>query len=65
MIKKRKVWIVFSVITYIISFAFATFYHANYILAGEKPLFSIELTVVISILLLGLGSFVWNNGVEV
>lgn len=54
-----------SVITYIIPFAFASFYPANYILTGEKPFFSIGLTVVISILLIGLGSFVWSNGVKV
>lgn len=53
-----------SVITYIIPFAFTTFYPVNYILTGENPFFSIGFTVVISILLIGLGSFIWNRGIK-
>ncbi len=54
-----------TVITYIIPFAFATFYPVKYILTGGNPLFSIGFTVVTSILLLCLGSYIWNNGVKV
>lgn len=53
-----------TIITYIIPFAFTTFYPAKYVLTGENPLFSIGFTVIISILLIGLGSFLWNTGIK-
>ena len=53
-----------SVITYIIPFAFTTFYPANYILTGENPFFSIGFTVVISIILMAIGVFLWNKGIK-
>lgn len=54
-----------SVITYIIPFAFTAFYPANYILTGENLFFCIGFTVVISILIISIGSFAWNTGVKV
>lgn len=53
-----------AIITYIIPFAFTAFYPANYILTGDNPLFNIGLTVVISVVLMTVGVFVWNKGIK-
>ena len=53
-----------SVITYIIPFAFTTFYPAKYVLTGGNPFFNIGLTIVISILLMAIGIIIWNKGIK-
>ncbi len=53
-----------TVITYVIPFAFTAFYPANYILTGENPLFNVGMTVVISIIVMTIGVFVWNKGIK-
>lgn len=52
------------IITYIIPFAFTAYYPAEYILTGNNPLFNIGLTVVISLILMAIGIFVWNKGIR-
>lgn len=52
------------IITYIIPFAFTAYYPAEYILTGNNPLFNIGLTVVISLILMVIGIFVWNKGIR-
>jgi ABC-2 type transport system permease protein len=56
--------VVRNVITYIIPFAFTAFYPAEYILTGNNPLFNIGLTVLISIIIMSIGIFVWNKGIN-
>ncbi len=53
-----------TVITYVIPFAFTAFYPANYILTGENPLFNVGMTVIISIIVMTIGVFVWNKGIK-
>lgn len=53
-----------TVITYIIPFAFTTFYPATYVLTGENPLYNIGLTLVISIILMTIGAFLWSKGIK-
>lgn len=53
-----------TVITYIIPFAFTTFYPATYVLTGENPLYNIVLTIVISITIMIMGYFIWNKGIK-
>ena len=53
-----------AVITYIIPFAFTAFFPANYILTGENPLFNIGMTVVIALVIMVIGVFVWNKGIK-
>lgn len=53
-----------AVITYIIPFAFTAFYPAQYILTGENPLFNIGLTIVISIIIMIVGVYIWNRGIN-
>ncbi len=52
------------IITYIIPFAFTAYYPAEYILTGNNPLFNIGLTIVISLILMVIGIFVWNKGIR-
>lgn len=56
--------VVRNVITYIIPFAFTSYYPALYILTGENPLFNIGLTALISVLLMAIGIFVWHKGIR-
>lgn len=56
--------VVRNIITYIIPFAFTAFYPANYILTGENPLFNIGMTVILSIVIMAIGIFVWNKGIK-
>lgn len=53
-----------AIITYVIPFAFTAFYPANYILTGENPLFNIGLTVVISVIIMAIGIFIWRRGIR-
>lgn len=53
-----------STITYIIPFAFTAFYPVEYILTGENPFFNIGFTVVISIILMVIGVFLWSKGIK-
>lgn len=52
------------IITYIIPFAFTSYYPSLYILTGENPLYNVGLTVLISIALMVIGVFVWNRGIR-
>lgn len=56
--------VVKNIITYIIPFAFTAFYPASYFIAGGNPWFNLGGTVVISIILMAVGCFVWNRGVH-
>ena len=53
-----------AIITYVIPFAFTAFYPANYILTGENPLFNIGLTVLISVIIMAIGIFIWRRGIR-
>ncbi len=53
-----------TVITYIIPFAFTSFFPAYYFLTGRDPLFNLGMTVLISIILMSLGIIVWNRGIK-
>ena len=52
-----------TIVTYVIPFAFTAFYPAYYFLTGENPLFNIGMTVIISVVLMALGIFIWNKGI--
>lgn len=52
-----------TIITYVIPFAFTAFYPAYYFLTGENPLFNVGMTVVISVVLMAFGIFIWNKGI--
>ena len=51
------------IITYVIPFAFTSYYPAKYILTGDNPLYNIGLSVVISIVLMVIGIIIWNKGI--
>lgn len=53
-----------AIITYVIPFAFTAFYPAYYFLTGDDPLFNIGLPILISVILMLIGVFVWNKGIE-
>ena len=53
-----------NIITYIIQFAFASFYPALYIMTGENPLFNVGMTVVSAAVLMTIGVFVWHKGIR-
>ena len=53
-----------NLITYIIPFAFTSYYPAKYILTGEAPLFNIGMTVLMGSALMGLGILLWNKGTK-
>lgn len=52
-----------TLVTYIVPFAFTSFYPASYILTGKDPLFCVGGTVVAGIAAVGIGRFVWNRGI--
>lgn len=56
--------VVRNIITYVIPFAFTSYYPALYILTGENPLFNIGLTVLISAVIMTIGICVWNRGIR-
>lgn len=51
-----------TIITYIIPFAFTSFYPANYFLTGDNPLFNIGGVVVISSIIFSLSLLAWHKG---
>ena len=53
-----------SIITFIIPFAFTAYYPANYIITSEAPVFNIGMTILMSILLMILGSIIWQKGIK-
>lgn len=53
-----------GIITYIIPFAFTAFYPAKYILTGGNPMYNIGMTVVMAVILMGIGICVWNKGIK-
>ncbi len=52
------------IITYVIPFAFTSYYPAKYILTGENPLYNIGLTVLVSVVIMAIGVLVWNKGTK-
>lgn len=56
--------VVRSVVTYIIPFAFTSYFPALYFLTGENPLFNIGMTVVVSIVVMIIGIVIWNKGIN-
>lgn len=52
------------IITYVIPFAFTSYFPAYYILTGENPLYNIGMTVLISIILMTIGILIWNRGIR-
>ena len=56
--------VVRSVITYIIPFAFTSYFPALYFLTGENPLFNIGMTVVVAIVVMVVGVIIWNKGIS-
>lgn len=56
--------VVKTVITYIIPFAFTAYYPAYYFLTGENPLFNIGMPIIISVIIMSIGIFVWNKGIS-
>jgi ABC-2 type transport system permease protein len=55
--------VVRSVITYIVPFAFTAFFPASYFLTGGNVWYNIGGTVVMAVVLMAVGIFVWNKGV--
>ncbi len=53
-----------NLITYIIPFAFTSYYPAVYFLRGENPLFNIGGVVVAAVILLLISICVWNRGLS-
>lgn len=56
--------VVKGVITYIVPFAFTSYFPAVYILRDENPLYCLGLTVLISVFLMLIGIFVWHRGIR-
>lgn len=52
-----------TVLTYIIPFAFTSYFPALYILTGENPLFNIGMTALVSIIVMTVGVLIWNKGI--
>ena len=53
-----------NLITYVIPFALTSYYPALFILKGENPLFNLGAPVLASVILMGLGIFVWRKGIK-
>lgn len=53
-----------NIVTYIIPFAFTAFYPANYILTSDSPIFNIGLAILISVIIMCIGVFMWNKGIK-
>ena len=53
-----------NLITYIIPFAFTSYYPSVYILTGDNPLFNVGVTVLVSVLVMGSGVIVWHLGLR-
>lgn len=54
--------VVRSVLTYVIPFAFTSYFPAKYFLTGENPLINIGMTVLVSIIIMTIGILIWNKG---
>ncbi len=53
-----------TLITYIIPFAFTSYFPACYFLTGELPLFNIGMTMLISVVLMIISVMIWNRGIN-
>lgn len=53
-----------AVITYIVPFAFTAFFPASYFISGGNPWYNIGGTVLMAVVLMAAGIFVWNKGVS-
>lgn len=53
-----------NLITYIIPFAFTSYFPAMYFMRGENPLINIGLTVVVSIIVMTISIVIWNIGIK-
>lgn len=53
-----------AIITFIVPFAFTAFFPASYFIAGGNPWFNIGGTIVMSVILMAVGIFIWNKGVS-
>jgi ABC-2 type transport system permease protein len=56
--------VVRSILTYIIPFAFTSYFPAVYILTGENPLFNIGMTLVVAVIVMTIGIIIWNKGIS-
>lgn len=56
--------VVRSVLTYIIPFAFTSYFPALYFLTGENPLVNIGMTVVVAVVVMTVGILIWNRGIK-
>ena len=56
--------VVRSVLTYIIPFAFTSYFPALYFLTGENPLFNIGMTIVVALIVMTIGVLIWNRGIK-
>lgn len=56
--------VVRSVLTYIIPFAFTSYFPAMYFLTGENPLINIGMTIVVSLIVMTIGVVIWNKGIK-
>lgn len=53
-----------TLVTYVIPFAFTSFYPASYLLTGKDPLFCVGGTVIAGITAVCLGRFIWTRGLN-
>jgi len=53
-----------TLVTYVIPFAFTSFYPASYLLTGKDPLFCVGGTVIAGITAVCLGRFIWTRGIN-
>ncbi|WP_195410890.1 ABC-2 family transporter protein [Ruminococcus sp. BSD2780120874_150323_B10] len=53
-----------NLITYIIPFAFTSYFPAMYFMTGENPLLNIGLTVFVSVIVMAIGIVIWNIGIK-
>ena len=53
-----------NILTYVIPFAFTSYFPALYFLTGENPLFNIGMTMLVSVVVMGVGVLIWNKGLK-
>ena len=56
--------VVRSLITYIIPFAFTSYFPSLYFMTGENPLFNIGMTILVSVIVMTIGIVIWNIGIN-
>lgn len=56
--------VVRSVLTYIIPFAFTSYFPALYFLTGKNLLFNIGMTIVVALIVMTIGVLIWNRGIK-